>query len=123
MKIEVSNGELLDKVSILEIKMEKITDKDKLRNISKEFNLLKPLAGEILGQVRELFTRLKDINRALWDIEDRIREFESRKDFGGKFVETARQVYRMNDERARIKKEINERTGSGLVEEKSYQEY
>lgn len=123
MKIEVSNGEILDKLSILEIKMEKITDKEKKENIRKEFDLLVEAASAILSREHELYQSLLEVNRRLWDIEDRIRELERKKDFGSAFIETARAVYFENDRRAAIKKKINELTGSGLTEEKSYKPY
>lgn len=123
MKIEVSNGEILDKLSILEIKMEKITDEEKKENIRKEFDLLVEAASAILSREHELYQSLLEVNRKLWDIEDRIRELERNKDFGSAFIETARAVYYENDRRAAIKKKINEITGSGLTEEKSYKPY
>lgn len=123
MKIEVSNGELLDKLSILEIKLERIPDPLKQEYIRKEFQILKEASGSILPKVKPQYTDLLRVNMRLWDIEDRIRAFESTSQFDAEFVETARSVYHLNDERARIKREINEITGSELREEKSYQGY
>lgn len=123
MKIDISNGELLDKLSILEIKLEKIKDPAKRININSEYLLLKPLADTLLPMVGGQFKSLMDVNRLLWEIEDTIRDLERNQDFGAEFIHTARQVYRYNDERAHIKKEINRITNSGLVEEKSYAGY
>ena len=123
MKIEISNGELLDKLSILEIKLGKIRDPEKLVNIKSEFSLLKPLGDKLIPVVETLYGRLVDINLLLWEIEDTIRDFERNKRFGDDFIQTARKVYLFNDERALIKKEINLLTNSGLVEEKSYSGY
>ena len=123
MKIEVSNGELLDKLSILEIKREKIMDPQKLININSEYTLLKPLAESLLQSIKTLYASLLEINLSLWEIEDIIRNFEQKQDFGQEFIKTARSVYVLNDERARIKKEINSITNSGVIEEKSYAGY
>jgi len=123
MKIEVSNGELLDKLSILEIKQKKINDPQKLVNIKGEYSLLNPLAGVLLEAVRSEYEELLTINQQLWDIEDTIRELELNKDFSEIFIQTARSVYQLNDERSRIKKEINLKTNSGIIEEKSYSGY
>tara|TARA_R110001592_G_scaffold60699_4_gene184788 strand:+ start:2759 stop:3145 length:387 start_codon:yes stop_codon:yes gene_type:complete len=127
MKVEVSNGELLDKISILEIKMEMIEDKEKLVNIHKEFNILNPLAKELFenydGQLQNHYLELANINSQLWDIEDWIRDCEREKRFDKEFVELARSVYITNDKRCEVKKLINLMTSSGLVEEKSYKKY
>ena len=127
MLIEVSNGELLDKISILEIKMEMIEDKEKLANIHKEFNTLNPLAKELFenhdGQLQNHYLELAHINSQLWDIEDWIRDCEREKIFDKEFVELARSVYIANDKRCEVKKLINILTSSGLIEEKSYKEY
>ena len=127
MKVEVSNGELLDKLSILEIKLMNITDEEKLVNIQNEFNELEPLAKHLFenneGQLQNHYNTLVKINSALWDIEDNIRECERNKDFGEKFIKLARAVYITNDERCEVKKIINVSTGSKLVEEKGYEEY
>lgn len=123
MKIEISNGELLDKLSILEIKLEKIQDPAKLININSEYSLIKPLGDKLMPIVETQYKSLVDINRSLWEIEDTIRNFERKKQFGEEFIQTARKVYLLNDERAQIKKEINRLTNSGIVEEKSYSWY
>jgi len=123
MKIEVSNGEIIDKLTILQIKCERIRDQEKLKNIRKEYDELREQALSVLKQDDPLYKALYNINYELWDIEDRIRELERRKDFGKDFIETARSVYFKNDLRAGIKKEINIKTSSDLIEEKSYGEY
>lgn len=123
MKIEISNGELLDKLTILEIKLVKIPDPDKLARIREEHSLLKPLAEKLIPAVADQYKELLRINLLLWEIEDTIRDFERNQQFGEPFVETARQVYRYNDERARVKREINLITNSLLAEEKSYAAY
>ena len=127
MLVEISNGELLDKLTILEIKLAEIKDKVKLVNVQKEFNTLNPLAIELFdnndGQLQNHYLELASINSQLWDIEDRIRECEKAKRFDKEFIELARSVYITNDKRSEIKKIINVTTGSNLVEEKSYEEY
>ncbi len=127
MKIEVSNGELLDKISILELKLFKIEDKEKLINIQKEFDELNPLAQELFNkydsQLQNHYLELSKINGELWDIEDWIRDCEREKRFDKEFVELARSVYITNDKRCEVKKIINLTTSSGLVEEKSYKKY
>ena len=123
MKIEVSNGELLDKLSILEIKLERITDPFKINNIRTEHQQIHEAAEPLTRMVPELFLELKEINLKLWDIEDRIREMERSGQFGDEFIQTARSVYINNDLRASIKQKINRMTQSGLTEEKSYQPY
>jgi hypothetical protein len=125
MKVEISNGELLDKFSILEIKMGNITDPSKLVNIENEYKELTSDCTDLLrdSTISSLYAELKSINQKLWVVEDDIRECERRKDFGQEFISLAREVYFTNDERARVKKEINLASGSSLVEEKSYQAY
>ena len=126
LKVEISVGELLDKITILEIKSERITDQAKLANIKTELETLRrtwetsPLADLDLG---DLSSRLKAVNEALWDIEDGIRALEAAQSFGDEFIELARAVYHRNDERAALKREINRLAGSRLVEEKSYTDY
>ena len=123
MKIEVSIGEIVDKLSILQIKLENITDEDKLVNIKKEFNYLYNIVFKDLQIQLDDYQRLLDINKQLWNIEDDIRDEERAKCFEERFIELARAVYVTNDERSRIKKGINIKYGSDFVEEKSYQEY
>ena len=127
MKIEISNGELLDKISILELKILKIEDEEKLINVHKEFDTLNPLVVELFenhdGQLQNHYLELAKINGELWDIEDWIRDCEREKRFDKEFVELARSVYITNDKRCEVKKLINILTSSGLVEEKSYKEY
>tara|TARA_B110000977_G_scaffold196830_1_gene278023 strand:- start:132 stop:557 length:426 start_codon:yes stop_codon:yes gene_type:complete len=127
MKVEISNGELLDKVSILEIKLKNITNEEKLVNIKNEFKILKPLAINLFnsdeGGILSHYRYLIEINSELWKIEDDIRECEKNNDFGPKFIELARNVYITNDKRCDVKKLINITTGSKLVEEKSYEDY
>ena len=125
MKVEISNGELLDKFSILEIKMGNITDPSKLTNVENEYRELTSDCTDLLrnSAISSLYAELKSVNQRLWIIEDDIRECERRKDFGQEFISLAREVYFTNDDRARVKKEINLASGSSLVEEKSYQVY
>ena len=123
MKIEVSNGELIDKLTIIQIKLERIKDKAKNKNLLKEHDLLRKASSSILGQEDPLYKALYEVNCELWDIEDHIRDLERRKDFGEDFITTARSVYIRNDKRSEIKREINIRTSSGLIEEKSYEKY
>jgi len=127
MKVEVSNGELLDKLTILELKMSNISDDKKLINVKKEFNELNPLAKLLFEKFKdELLVKYKElalINSQLWKIEDDIRECEKNKNFAEKFVELARAVYFTNDKRSDVKKQINILTGSGFIEEKSYEDY
>lgn len=123
MNIEVSNGEIIDKLTIIEIKLKQIKDDAKLANLRKEYDVLNKASEKIISKDDELYKALFDINSKLWDIEDIIRELERKKDFGTKFIETARAVYFNNDKRAEIKKLINLKTGSNLIEEKSYEQY
>jgi hypothetical protein len=125
MKIEVSTGEILDKFSILIIKRSLINDDAKLDNIQKEIDELRPIFNDLTKdkKVFDKFVDLAEVNKELWDIEDDIRECERQKDFGDKFIQLARSVYISNDLRAKIKKEINLLTNSGIVEEKSYESY
>lgn len=124
MKIEVSNGELVDKVSILSIKLEKFKSDEKRVNALKEFELLYPVMCEIGITIdSNKFRRLRDVNLKLWEIEDRIREKEARRVFDQEFIDLARSVYLENDKRSEIKRTINQRTQSSLVEEKEYVDY
>lgn len=124
MKIEVSNGEIVDKLTILEIKLDRIQDPEKIKNIVKERNAIVRDAGTMLTSVNmDLWKLLKSINTQLWDIENEIRECEENRNFGIRFTQLARQVYITNDERSKVKKLINNDTNSPLTEEKSYKEY
>ena len=122
MKIEVSNGEILDKISILEIKKARINSEEKLVNIEKEWMELWPLYEKLVttDEVAWKYNELKSVNEQLWEIEDEIREWEKREHFGDKFIQLARLVNITNDRRAKIKKDINLLSGSELMEEKSY---
>ena len=125
-RVPVSVGELLDKISILQIKAANIGDAAKLRNVERERSALQ-LEVDALGldaaKSEDWDRRLREVNGQLWEIEDRIRICEGEESFGDEFVELARAVYKTNDVRAAIKREINEATGSELLEEKSYEEY
>ncbi len=126
IKIELSVGELLDKISILQIKVERINDSSKLENIKKELSVLLSLwEGSVYvnHDLESEKNKLKLVNEELWDIEDKIREKEREQVFDKEFIELARSVYITNDKRADIKKTINKKTGSELVEEKSYSDY
>jgi len=123
MKIEVSNGEIIDKLTILRIKLERIKDKGKLVNLQKEYDELVSASTSILPALDPLFVALYEVNCELWDIEDSIRDLERKKDFGDDFISTARAVYYRNDRRSELKREINIKTSSGLIEEKSYEKY
>jgi hypothetical protein len=127
MKVEISIGELLDKISILEIKLLNIKDKEKTKNVYKELKTLNPYLQNLLDEygveMENLYTKISKINKTLWDIEDAIREKEAEEEFNEEFVELARSVYIINDQRAAVKKEINLLTKSELVEEKSYKDY
>ena len=126
LSIPISFGELIDKITILEIKSERMADAGKLANVRAELGLLdKTWAAHPSARVdiRSERARLKAVNELLWDIEDRIRLKEKAQAFDAEFVELARAVYFRNDERAAVKREINLKLGSSLVEEKSYQDY
>jgi len=126
IKVELAYGELLDKITILQIKSERISDAAKVANVNKELGLLNNLwqvDKKSSVDVSSEFTALKDINEKIWDIEDDIRDKERAKEFDEKFIELARSVYFSNDKRAEIKREINMKLGSELIEEKSYSDY
>ena len=126
LQVPVSVGEVLDKITILQIKLAHISDAAKRANIQNELDALLPLvAGDAFttDQMQALMAELKLVNEALWDIEDDIREKEAAKSFDAEFIRLARAVYITNDKRAEIKKQINLATGSALVEEKSYESY
>ena len=123
MKIEVSVGEIVDKLSILKIKTNNITDSQKLENVTKEYNYLYEIVFNKLKISEDDFFNLVLINEKLWDIEDKLRDKERDKSFDDDFIQLARSVYFTNDKRAEIKKEINIKYGSLFVEEKSYKQY
>ena len=123
MKIEVSNGEIIDKKTIIQIKLERIKDNTKLANLQKEYDELAKASALIIDDNDPLYKALYDVNCELWDIEDHIRDLERTKDFGEDFIQTARSVYFKNDKRSEIKREINLKTSSDLIEEKSYEKY
>ena len=126
LNLQTAPGEFLDKLTILEIKSERITEPAKLANVRRELELLRatwaasPLAGR---DVSRLVADLKRVNETLWEIEDRIRRKEAERAFDADFIELARSVYRTNDRRAAIKRELNVALGSDLIEEKSYTPY
>jgi len=126
VSLEISIGEFFDKLTILEIKKNRIKDAEKLVNINNELGWLNKLLVEqpfSRSDVEQEVGDLKKVNEALWEIEDDIREQESQKSFGDRFIELARSVYIENDKRSKIKREINMKLGSDFVEEKSYEEY
>jgi hypothetical protein len=124
MKIEVSHGEVIDKLSILSIKLDKIKDKDKLKNISKEHSKLLSIAKNLLSELpMNLYTDLYTVNSQLWEVEDQLRMMEKHKEFGEEFIKAARSVYYLNDKRSEIKRAIEHATGSPIAEEKSYEKY
>jgi len=123
---EISAGELLDKISILEIKLDKIKNQNRQQEINKEYKILKKtkdLSIEVTQEIDRLIKEIKIINVKLWEIEDKIRVCEKNKDFGKEFIELARAVYLTNDKRAKIKSRINEMAGSNIKEIKEYADY
>jgi len=126
IQVEIAPGELVDKITILEIKKERIADAGKLKNVNLEWETL---TGALDANVEksvalsDLTASLKSVNEALWEIEDDIRDCERASDFGDRFVELARAVYVTNDKRAALKRDINELLGSRMIEEKSYAAY
>lgn len=125
MKIEISTGELVDKLTILELKLKNIkNDEEKIKNIKKEYDILTDSLKETnITQESNLYKKLYEVNAKLWDIEDNIRLKEKNKEFDEVFVELARLVYFTNDIRAKLKREIDVTTGSNIINEKSYEEY
>lgn len=124
--VQVAPGELIDKITILQIKLERMTDVEKLRNVRVELEVLEAARDGAMAPTPELSSltaQLKQVNEALWEIEDAIRDCERQQDFGPKFVELARSVYHSNDRRAALKRQVNELLGSKLIEEKSYAAY
>ena len=123
---EISPGELLDKISILEIKLEKVKDKNSQEEIKKEYKILKEIQTNSIkmsDKIKNLFQSVKNVNVELWDIEDKLRIYEKNRDFGKNFIELARGVYFKNDERAKLKNEINEILESNIREIKQYINY
>jgi len=126
IQVPVSPGEVLDKITILEIKSERMTDPAKLANVKIELALLQETWSQSVADdpvITDLHNQLKQINEALWEIEDAIRDKERVRVFDQEFIELARSVYFTNDRRSRVKKELNLHLGSKIVEEKSYQDY
>jgi hypothetical protein len=126
IQVPVSPGEVLDKITILEIKSERMTDAEKLANVRAELALLQHTWAKAVREddvVRGLHAKLREINEALWVIEDDIRDKERVKEFDQRFIELARSVYFTNDRRSAVKKQLNLHLGSRIIEEKSYQDY
>lgn len=124
--VPISWGELFDKITILQIKLEKLTSKNALNNVGREFKQLQSILIKYFPnsiEAKQLEEELKQINQQLWDIEDNIRDKERKRSFDDEFIQLARSVYIINDERSRIKRKINDIFGSEFVEEKSYSEY
>ena len=124
--IQTSAGELIDKITILEIKREKISDSKSLEIVDKEYTLLKQTAKENLkinSEIENLWKNLKEVNLKLWEVEDEIRLAEKNKIFNAKFIELARSVYKLNDNRSKLKSKINHLTGSSIKEIKQYSKY
>ena len=123
---EISAGELLDKISILEIKIEKINNKDSLEEIKKEYEMLKEIQNSSIkleDEIKNLFKSIKEVNLKLWNVEDKLRICEKNKDFGKNFIELAREVYFNNDKRSKVKSEMNKILGSNIKEVKEYVKY
>lgn len=124
--VPLAPGELVDKITILEIKTERIDDPAKLRNVRRELEILRALhERHQIGSadVIRLGKSLKSVNENIWDLEDQIRDYERDNDFGAGFIDVARKIYRTNDQRAALKRDINLHLGSTIVEEKSYADY
>ena len=126
IQVPVSPGEVLDKITILEIKSERMTDPQKVANVRVELALLQETWAQAVTEddvIRDLHAQLKEINEALWEIEDDIRDKERLREFDERFIELARSVYFTNDRRSQVKKQLNLHLGSQIIEEKSYQDY
>lgn len=126
IRVPVSPGEVLDKITILEIKSERMTDPGKVANVRTELALLQEIWSRAVQEddvVRRLHAQLKEINETLWEIEDDIRDKERAREFDQRFIELARSVYVTNDRRSAVKKQLNLHLGSQIIEEKSYQDY
>jgi hypothetical protein len=125
INVEISPGELFDKITILQIKSERIRDAAKLKNVMSELAILEAARDRVVmpsDELSGLTAELRHVNEELWQIEDDLRQHERSGDFGPQFIELARSVYRLNDRRASVKRQINQTLGSRLMEEKSYQE-
>ena len=123
---EISPGELLDKISILEIKLDKVKDKKAQEEIKKEYKILKEIQNSSIkyeDRIKNLINSIKEVNIKLWDAEDKLRICEKNKDFGKSFIELAREIYFNNDKRSKIKSEINKILGSNIKEVKQYVKY
>ena len=123
---EISGGELLDKISILEIKLEKVTDKNSQEEIKKEYKVLKDIQNssiKLTNELTDLFKLIKEVNLNLWEVEDKLRIAERKKKFGKNFIMLARAVYFNNDKRSKIKSEMNKILGSNIKEVKQYVKY
>ena len=126
IRVPVSPGEVLDKITILEIKSERMTDPQKVANVRVELDLLQKTWAAAITEddtIRDLHAQLKEINEALWEIEDDIRDKERAREFDDRFIELARSVYFTNDRRSEVKKKLNLHLGSQIIEEKSYKDY
>jgi len=126
LRISVSHGELIDKITILQIKVERISNPDKLKNVRRELSVLAQVWAEHVAlspRLDALVAELKTVNETLWEVEDLLRHKESAGNFDNDFIELARKVYFTNDKRASLKRQINELLGSDLVEEKDYVDY
>jgi hypothetical protein len=126
IQVPVSPGEVLDKITILEIKSERMEDPEKVANVRVELGLLQDTWAEAVTEddtISDLHAQLKEINEALWEIEDDIRDKERLQEFDERFIELARSVYFTNDRRSQVKKQLNLHLGSRIIEEKSYQDY
>ena len=126
VEIAVSYGELFDKISILEIKQSRVVNENQRKNIENELNVLNRVRATIVTsnfKIDDLIEGLTDVNERLWNVEDKLRDCERRQEFSATFIELSRSVYRLNDRRAELKRELNSRLGSELVEEKIYNEY
>lgn len=126
VKVDIAPGDLIDKITILSIKSERIEDFEKLKHVKLELDVLTTIRNRVLTPsepLNNLTMKLKEVNERLWVLEDDIRSCEAVKDFGPHFIELARSVYQSNDERARLKREINNLLGARIIEEKSYKPY
>lgn len=121
LKIQISIGELIDKLSILEIKKEKISDSEKIHEIKKEYSYLKKVCEQNINEYENFVDKIKKINTKLWGIENKLRELEKKKKFDSEFIKLARSVYSLNDNRFKIKNQINLKFNSNIMEQKSYE--